>query len=119
MKAFNVLKAPTNIKLEEVSYVEQGLSVASMQATWDRVDGAISYVAQWRKDKGDWVNVSQTSAQSFSIRGVYSGVYDVRVRAVNAAEVSSPWGFSDSTTITGKTGKPGTPVNLMLSLIHI
>ncbi|WP_205957445.1 host specificity protein J, partial [Pantoea stewartii] len=109
----NVLKAPSSIKLAEVSYVEQGLSVASMQATWDRVEGAISYVAQWRKDKGDWVNVSQTSAQSFSIRGVYSGVYDVRVRAVNAAEVSSPWGFSDSTTITGKAGKPGTPVNLM------
>ncbi|WP_394547018.1 host specificity protein J [Pantoea ananatis] len=108
----NVLKAPANIKLAEVSYVEQGLSVASMQATWDRVEGAISYVAQWRKDKGDWVNVSQTSAQSFSIRGVYSGVYDVRVRAVNAAEVSSPWGFADSTTITGKAGKPGTPVNL-------
>ncbi|WP_210504666.1 host specificity protein J [Pantoea ananatis] len=108
----NVLKAPANIKLAEVSYVEQGLSVASMQATWDRVEGAISYVAQWRKDKGDWVNVSQTSAQSFSIRGVYSGVYDVRVRAVNAAEVSSPWGFAESTTITGKAGKPGTPVNL-------
>ncbi|MCW0316174.1 hypothetical protein NB724_001325 [Pantoea ananatis] len=108
----SVLKAPANIKLAEVSYVEQGLSIASMQATWDRVEGAISYVAQWRKDKGDWVNVSQTSAQSFSIRGVYSGVYDVRVRAVNAAEVSSPWGFAESTTITGKAGKPGTPVNL-------
>lgn len=109
----NVLKAPANIKLEEVSYVEQGLSVASMQATWDRVEGAISYVAQWRKDKGDWVNVSQTSAQGFSIRGIYTGVYDVRVRAVNAAEVSSPWGYADSTALTGKVGKPGTPVNLM------
>lgn len=109
----SVLKAPANIKLEEVSYVEQGLSVASMQAIWDRVEGAISYVAQWRKDKGDWVNVSQTSAQGFSIRGIYTGVYDVRVRAVNAAEVSSPWGYADSTALTGKVGKPGTPVNLM------
>lgn len=109
----SVLKAPTNIAVSEVSYVEQGLSVSIMQVTWDRVEGAISYVAQWRKDKGDWVNVSQTSAQGFSISGIYTGVYDVRVRAVNAAEVSSPWGYADSTSLTGKAGKPGTPVNLM------
>ncbi|MEN4608153.1 host specificity protein J [Pantoea agglomerans] len=108
----SVLKAPANIVISEVSFIEQGLSVASMQVTWDRVQGAISYVAQWRKDKGDWVNVSQTSAQGFSIQGIYTGVYDVRVRAVNAAEVSSPWGYADSTSLSGKAGKPGTPVNL-------
>ncbi|WP_312141316.1 host specificity protein J [Pantoea septica] len=109
----SVLKAPTNIKISEVSFVEQGLSVSTMQVTWDKVEGAISYVAQWRKDKGDWVNVSQTSAQGFSISGIYTGVYDVRVRAINAAEISSPWGYADSTSLTGKAGKPGTPVNLM------
>jgi len=108
----SVLKPPANISIEELSYVEQGLSVASMQVKWGRVEGAISYVAQWRKDKGDWINVSQTSAQGFSISGIYTGVYDVRVRAVNAAEVSSPWGYSDSTPLAGKVGKPGTPVSL-------
>lgn len=108
----SVLKAPANIRISEVSFVEQGLSVSSMQVTWDRVEGAISYVAQWRKDKGDWINVAVTSAQGFSIQGIYTGVYDVRVRAVNAAEVSSPWGYADSTSLTGKAGKPGTPVNL-------
>jgi len=108
----SVLKAPANIKISEVSFVEQGLSVSSMQVTWDRVEGAISYVAQWRKDKGDWINVAVTSAQGFSIQGIYTGVYDVRVRAVNAAEVSSPWGYADSTSLIGKAGKPGTPVNL-------
>lgn len=108
----SVLKAPANIKISEVSFVEQGLSVSSMQVTWDRVEGAISYVAQWRKDKGDWINVSQTSAQGFSIQGIYTGVYDVRIRAVNAAEVSSPYGYADSTSLNGKAGKPGTPVNL-------
>lgn len=108
----SVLKAPVNIKISEVSFVEQGLSVSSMQVTWDRVEGAISYVAQWRKDKGDWINVAVTSAQGFSIQGIYTGVYDVRVRGVNAAEVSSPWGYADSTSLNGKAGKPGTPVNL-------
>lgn len=109
----SVLKAPANIVITEVSFVEQGLSVASMNVTWDKVEGAIRYVAQWRKDSGDWINVSQTSAQGFSIQGIYTGVYDVRVQAENAAEVSSPWGYAESTTLTGKAGKPGTPVSLI------
>jgi len=111
----SVMAAPKNITISEVSFVDQGLSVAAMQVTWDKSEGAINYQAQWRKDNGDWINVSQTSAQGFTIQGIYSGIYDVRVRAVNAAEVSSPWGYAESTTLTGKVGKPGTPVNFLAS----
>lgn len=111
----NVMNAPQNVVISESSYVVQGLTVASLNAAWDKVEGAIRYQAQWRKDNGDWINVSQTSAQGFSVQGIYSGLYDVRVRAVNAGEVSSPWGYAESTNLTGKVGKPGTPVNLIAS----
>lgn len=107
-----VMQAPKNIIITEVDHVAQGLTVASMQVTWDRADNAIRYTAQWRKDNGDWVNVGQVSSQGFTIQGIYAGVYDVRVRSVNAMEVSSPWGYAESTTLNGKTGKPGTPVSL-------
>src|SRR5690606_2340454 len=30
-----------------------------------------------------------------------------------AQESSSPWGYADTTYLTGKTGKPGTPQNLL------
>ncbi|ORM98478.1 host specificity protein J [Pantoea septica] len=108
-----VMQAPANIVISEVDYIAQGLTVASMQVTWDKVPNAIRYTAQWRKDNGDWVNVGQVSSQGFTIQGIYSGVYDVRVRAVNAVDVSSPWGYAESTSLNGKVGKPGTPVNLM------
>ena len=111
----NVMKAPTNIVVTEVDHIAQGLTVASLQASWDKVEGAINYTAQWRKDNGDWVNVGKTSAQGFTVQGIYAGVYDVRVRAVNAVDVSSPWGYADSTTLNGKVGKPGTPTNLLAS----
>lgn len=111
----STVNTPSNIIIEAFDYVEQGLSVESLRAVWDRVEGAISYTAQWRKDNGDWINVAVSSAQGFTINGVYSGVYDVRVRAVNAAEVSSPWGYADSTYLTGKTGMPGTPQSLRAS----
>lgn len=110
-----VVDAPKNITISEADFVEQGLSVSSMLVTWDKVANAINYEAQWRKDNSDWVNVAVTSAQGFSIQGIYSGVYDVRVRAVNAFETSSPWGYAESTQLNGKTGKPGTPENFLAS----
>lgn len=109
----SVLPAPKNITITETDHIAQGLNVATMQVSWDRVEGAIRYQAQWRKDNGDWVNVAVTSAQGFAIQGIYTGSYDVRVRALNAQETSSPWGYADTTYLTGKNGKPGTPVNLM------
>ncbi|KQN68107.1 host specificity protein [Serratia sp. Leaf51] len=111
----NVMKPPSNIVVTEVDHIAQGLTVASLQASWDKVEGAINYTAQWRKDNGDWVNVGKTSAQGFTVQGIYAGVYDVRVRAVNAVDVSSPWGYAESTTLNGKVGKPGTPTNLLAS----
>lgn len=111
----SVMKAPANIVITEVDHIAQGLTVASLQASWDKVEGAINYTAQWRKDNGDWVNVGKTSAQGFTIQGIYAGVYDVRVRAINPVDVSSPWGYANSTTLNGKIGKPGTPVNLLAS----
>lgn len=111
----SVLPAPKNITLTETDHIEQGLTVATMNASWDRVNGAIRYQAQWRKDNGDWINVPVSSAQGFSVQGIYSGSYDVRVRALNAQESSSPWGYTDTTHLTGKAGRPGTPENLLAS----
>jgi predicted phage tail protein len=108
-----VMNKPENVVISQVDYVEQGLNVACMQVTWDSAPNAISYVAQWRKDNGDWVNVGQQSAKGFTVAGIYAGIYDVRVRAVNAVDVSSPWGYAQSTTLSGKVGKPGTPVSLI------
>jgi len=111
----SVIPAPKNILITENDHIEQGLTVATMNVSWDRVEGAIRYQAQWRKDNGDWVNVPVTSAQGFTVQGIYTGNYDVRVRALNAQESSSPWGYADTTYLTGKTGKPGTPQNLLAS----
>ncbi|ECD8657169.1 phage tail protein [Salmonella enterica] len=109
----SVLSAPKNIVVTESDHVSQGLTVASLDVSWEKVDGAIRYVAQWRKDNGDWINVPVTSAQGFSVQGIYSGSYDVRVRALNAQDTSSPWGYGETTYLSGKTGKPGTPLNFL------
>ncbi|PXY91436.1 TipJ family phage tail tip protein [Gilliamella apis] len=111
----SAISAPKNIIISESSYVSQGLSVASLEVGWDKVDGATNYVAQWRKDNCNWINVGQTNGTSFTVSGVYSGVYDVRVRAINAVDVSSAWSYSEPTSIKGKVGKPDKPINFTAS----
>jgi predicted phage tail protein len=73
--------------------VNQGISVETCRLTGQRSD-AISYEAQWRRNDGNWINVPRSSTTSFEISGIYAGRYLVRVRAINAAEISSGWAYS-------------------------
>lgn len=110
--------APENIIISSFSVVQQGISVETMRASWDQVPNAIAYEAQWRRNDGNWVNVPRSSTTSFDIPGIYAGRYLVRVRAINAAEISSGWGYSEEKTLTGKVGNPPKPVGFMATGIN-
>lgn len=86
-----------------------------MRVSWDQVQNAIAYEAQWRRNDGNWVNVPRSSTTSFDVPGIYAGRYLVRVRAINAAEISSGWGYSEEKTLTGKVGNPPKPVGFIAS----
>lgn len=104
--------APSNIVIDSYSVVQQGISLETMRVQWDATPNAISYEAQWRRNDGNWVNVPRNSTTSFEVPSIYSGRYLVRVRAINAAEISSGWGYSQEKTLTGKVGNPPKPVGL-------
>ncbi|ENT2841073.1 TPA: TipJ family phage tail tip protein, partial [Klebsiella michiganensis] len=111
--------APANIVVESYSVVNQGISVETLQVHWTAVKNAIAYEAQWRRNEGNWINVPRSSVASFDVSGIYAGRYIVRVRAINAAEVSSGWAYSQEKTLTGKIGLPSAPVSLTTtSLLH-
>lgn len=103
--------APGNIIISSYSMVNQGISIETMRASWDPAPNAIAYEAQWRRNDGNWVNVPRSSTTSFEVAAIYAGRYLVRVRAINAAEISSSWATSLEVTLTGKTGAPPVPVN--------
>uniref|UniRef100_UPI00385789AA phage tail tip fiber protein n=1 Tax=Klebsiella pneumoniae TaxID=573 RepID=UPI00385789AA len=99
--------------------MNQGISVETMQVNWSAVSGAIAYEAQWRRNDGNWINVPRSSTTSFEVSGIYAGRYLVRVRAINAAEISSGWAYSEEKTLTGKVGEPLAPLALATrSLVH-
>ncbi len=86
-----------------------------MRVAWDAVQGAVAYEAEWRRDSGNWVSVPRTSSLGFEVQGIYSGRYLVRVRAVNASDVSSVWATSSEVNLTGKVGNPPKPVGFIAS----
>ncbi|WP_323618096.1 phage tail protein [Enterobacter hormaechei] len=106
---------PANIVISSFSVVQQNISVETMRVSWDQAQNAIAYEAQWRRNDGNWVNVPRSSTTSFGVPGIYAGRYLVRVRAINAAEISSGWGYSEEKTLTGKVGNPPKPVGFIAS----
>jgi predicted phage tail protein len=106
---------PANIVISSYSVVQQNISVETIRVSWDQAQNAIAYEAQWRRNDGNWVNVPRSSTTSFDVPGIYAGRYLVRVRAINAAEISSGWGYSEEKTLTGKVGNPPKPVGFIAS----
>lgn len=109
---------PANIVIGSFSVVQQNISVETMRVSWDQAQNAIAYEAQWRRNDGNWVNVPRSSTTSFDVPGIYAGRYLVRVRAINAAEISSGWGYSEEKTLTGKVGNPPKPVGVTATGIN-
>ncbi|MDQ7214058.1 host specificity protein J [Enterobacter cloacae] len=106
---------PANIVISSFSVVQQNISIETMRVSWYQAQNAIAYEAQWRRNDGNWVNVPRSSTTSFDVPGIYAGRYLVRVRAINAAEISSGWGYSEEKTLTGKVGNPPKPVGFIAS----
>ncbi|SBW27094.1 host specificity protein J [Citrobacter europaeus] len=109
---------PVNIVISSFSVVQQNISVETMRVSWDQAQNAIAYEAQWRRNDGNWVNVPRSSTTSFDVPGIYAGRYLVRVRAINASEISSGWGYSEEKTLTGKVGNPPKPVGFATTPIN-
>ncbi|MFY7113114.1 host specificity protein J [Enterobacter cloacae complex sp. SHL020] len=109
---------PANIAISSFSVVQQNISVETMRVSWDQAQNAIAYEAQWRRNDGNWVNVPRSSTTSFDVPGIYSGRYLVRLRAINAAEISSGWGYSEEKILTGKVGNPPKPLGFTATGIN-
>jgi predicted phage tail protein len=98
--------APANVVVSGRNYVEQTMSINVMTINWDQTPNASLYEVQWRVNEGDWVNAGITGAPMIEVKGIYTGRYVARVRAINAGGIKSVWSVSASTDLVGKVGLP-------------
>ncbi|EPT9728112.1 host specificity protein J [Vibrio cholerae] len=100
------MEAPEQVAIGQNVYVEQTMAVTVMTIGWSAVKNAVAYEVEWRKDYGEWVKLPRTGQLSIDVKGVYTGQYLARVRAVNSYDVASIPKSSNLTDIVGKTGEP-------------
>ncbi len=98
--------APTNVKVQSFTQVDQGIAINTMTIAWDAAANAVAYEMEWRKDAGNWIRLPRTGALSVDVTGIYSGQYIARVRAFNVMDAGSLWANSALTPLEGKTGEP-------------
>jgi predicted phage tail protein len=97
---------PATVTVSSYSYIEQTMSISVMDIRWGVTDNAVAYEVQWRSDNNDWVNAGTVGTNQVSIRGIYTGQYVARVRAINAIGIKSIWTNSLLTRLEGKVGAP-------------
>ncbi|QIO88845.1 host specificity protein J [Stenotrophomonas rhizophila] len=111
----SVQPPPTNVTLSSHSVIDQGIATHVLTIAWDAPDKAIAYDVEWRRDDMSWVRSGRVSTASIEVRGIYSGNYVARVRAVNALNAVSQPAMSALTAITGKTEPPPALASLTAS----
>lgn len=98
--------APARVMLSQHVVIEQGIAVTVMSIAWDAAPNAVGYDVEWKWGAREWVPVPRTGELMVDVRGIYSGQYMARVRAVSALNVSSIPVTSALTNLEGKVGLP-------------
>lgn len=101
-----VQEAPARVLLSQHVVIEQGIAVTVMTIGWDMAPGAVAYDVEWRWGSNEWVKLPRTGELTADVRGIYSGQYLARVRAVSAMDVASLPTTSQLTNLEGKTSPP-------------
>ncbi|MHA3884560.1 TipJ family phage tail tip protein [Stutzerimonas degradans] len=102
----SVQAAPTNIRAISDWMIEQTMAVTTMTILWDAAPGATRYDVEWKRGDGAWVYAGRVGGTEIDVVGIYAGTYQIRVRALNSLDVTSPWGYSGSIALAGKAGTP-------------
>lgn len=102
----SVQAAPQNIRAISDWMIEQTLAVTTMTILWDAAPGATRYDVEWKRGDGAWAYAGRVGGTEIDVVGIYAGTYQIRVRALNSLDVTSPWGYSEAIELAGKAGTP-------------
>ncbi|AOM42635.1 host specificity protein J [Xenorhabdus hominickii] len=106
----SVQPPPKSINIKGFSFVQQGISTTTVLISWEKAEGAVAYVGEWRRDSGNWVSIPRSSSPEFEIPNAYSGRYQARIKAINSFDIPSLFASSEEVSITGKQGNPPAPL---------
>lgn len=102
----------TNLTAVSEYMIDQYAAVSKMIISWDAPPGAVSYDVEWSRDSSDWIYAGRRSTTEIDVQGIFAGSYMVRVKAINAAGVTSIWTQAGPFELEGKDENTAEVVNL-------
>ncbi len=114
-----ILAPPSGLTLEEKIIVINNRAVPVVYIDWQAVDGASSYILQYRRD-GDNFTLENTQETSFEIRqtNFEAGSYDIRLFTVNALGQRSNTPTEANIAVNALSALPEQPTNLEIEPIN-
>ena len=115
----SILASPSGVTLKEEIVVINNRAVPKVFIDWQAVDGASSYILQYRRD-GDNFTLVNTQETTFEIvqSQFTAGSYDVRIFTVNSLGQRSNVPTEQNFPIDGLSEPPEQPQNLQLEPIN-
>ena len=101
----DVPAAPTGLVLTESLYTYQSAVLSKITVGWVGVTGVYYYVAEWRKDNGNWVR-AETQTPELELLDTTPGLYEFKVYSRNPAGLLSGSPLVGSLNALGKTAPP-------------
>lgn len=107
-----VQSPPTGLKASSYHIMSQGVAGVVAVFEWATAPGALSYEIQWRRDNSGWTGLPLSRYTRVEVPNIYAGEFAFRVRAINAAGISSGWVDSASSLLDGALPPPPRVVSL-------
>lgn len=105
--------SPSSIIITETLYEMGGVVKVKVTASWNPVQGATSYLVQWKKDSSNWTTTPETSTNEIEVMNAEPGTYTFKVVAVNSVGARSV-PSSATKEVKGKSLPPGDVLNFSL-----
>ena len=105
--------APENIVITETLYESSAEVKTQISVSWDNVTGATSYLVSYKRDDGNFINLTETASASVELRDAVEGQYTFSVVAVNAVGKKSATS-TKTQNILGRSAPPADVDNFSL-----
>lgn len=116
-KSYSILTAapaaPVNLVISEALYQSSAEVRNKVTFSWDNVDRASSYLASYKIDNSNYINLPETSNNDIEVLDAPVGIYTLSVVAVNSLGGQSPASIVTK-QVYGKTAPPNDVQNFSL-----
>lgn len=98
--------APASVVASYFVKVDQGINIAVIDVAWTQVAKAAWYELEMRRDGSPWQSLGRVVQMTFSVDNAYLGIYEFRVRAIDAMSTASAFATSQPLDVRGKILPP-------------